>query len=125
MKLAFKVRPSDICLVGRWLLHMPGGVFRHASIGAASHKSHECVSGWLAHYAIGVAFALGCVVVAGEGWLRQPTPLPALRFGIATVLAPVLIGRPAMASGSRPPARRAPWKPECVACSTTPRSASG
>ena len=99
MKLAFKVRPSDICLVGRWLLHMPGGVFRHASIGAASHKSHECVSGWLAHYAIGVTFALGYVTLAGENWLTQPTLLPALGFGIATVLAPMLIMQPAMGLG--------------------------
>lgn len=99
LKLAFKVRPSDICLVGRWLLHMPGGVFRHASIGAASHKSHECAVGWLAHYAIGVTFALGYVTLAGENWLRQPTLLPALGFGIATVLAPMLIMQPAMGLG--------------------------
>lgn len=99
MKLAFKVRPSNICLVGRWLLHMPAGVFRHTHIGASPRVGFECVAGWVAHYVIGVTFALAFVAMAGEGWLRQPTLLPALGFGVVTVLAPMFIMQPAMGFG--------------------------
>ncbi len=99
MKLVFKVRPSNMCLVGRWLLHMPAGVFRHADIGAARQMRHECVVGWVAHYLIGVTFALGFVALVGEGWLRGPTLVPALGFGVATVLAPLFVMQPAMGLG--------------------------
>jgi len=55
------------CLLGRWLLHMPEGTFSHASIAAAPQKRFECAAGWLAHYTIGVVFALVFVTLqSGE-----------------------------------------------------------
>lgn len=99
MWLVFKVRPSSIRLVGRWLLHMPAGVFRHARIDASPPMRFECAVGWIAHYAIGMSFALAFAGLAGEGWLRQPTLTPALGFGIVTVLAPLFIMQPAMGLG--------------------------
>ncbi len=99
LKVVFKVPPSNICLVGRWIGHMPEGAFTHASISNAPRKRWECAIGWTAHYLIGTAFALAFVAVVGSSWLERPTPVPALLFGIVTVLAPFLIMQPSMGLG--------------------------
>lgn len=99
LKHAFKMIPSNICLVGRWLRYMPGGVFRHANIAASPAKSVECTVGWLAHYTIGVTFAVVFVAIVGFDWLQQPTLFPALFFGIGTVFAPFFIMQPAFGLG--------------------------
>lgn len=99
LKQAFKITPSNICLVGRWLRYMPAGTFAHANIVAVPPKSAECTIGWLAHYTIGVTFAIAFVVVAGPGWLQHPTLLPAIIFGVVTVLAPFFIMQPSMGLG--------------------------
>lgn len=96
---AFKMAPSNICLVGRWLRYMPEGTFLHANIAASRPKHAECSVGWLAHYTIGVVFALAFVAVAGSGWLEQPTLLPAMCFGVVTVLAPFFIMQPSFGLG--------------------------
>ena len=99
LKLAFGIPSLDYCLLGRWLRHMPGGIFRHASITAAPHKSFECLVGWVAHYTIGVTFALAFVALVPEGWLAQPALLPALLFGIGTVVFPYFIMQPSLGLG--------------------------
>ena len=58
LKRTFGIPSLDYCLLGRWLRHMPGGTFRHASIAAAPRKSFECTVGSIAHYTIGIVFAL-------------------------------------------------------------------
>lgn len=110
MKHAFKLPSLSYCLVGRWFRHMAGGKFAHASIAAAPRKSWECAVGWMAHYAIGVLFALVFVSLAPEGWLAQPTVVPALLFGLGTVLIPFLLMQPAFGLG--------------VAASKTPKPAA-
>ncbi|MFN8446640.1 MAG: DUF2938 domain-containing protein [Caldilineaceae bacterium] len=99
LKRAFKIAPSDICLVGRWIRTMPEGVFRHANIRAAAQKSNECAIGWSAHYMIGITFAIIFVALVGNTWLHQPTLMPAIFFGVVTVLAPFLIMHPAFGLG--------------------------
>ena len=103
---AFKIRPSSFCLVGRWLRYMPEGIFRHSNLGSAAPKSAECVLGWIAHYLIGIAFAIVFIDLAGPGWLQRPTPIPAILFGIVTVAAPFFVMQPAFGlgvAGSRAP----------------------
>jgi uncharacterized membrane protein YagU involved in acid resistance len=78
---------------------MPEGTFRHSSIQSAGRKPAECLVGWIAHYCIGIAFALGFVVVAGIDWLQHPELIPALVFGVATVVAPFGIMQPALGLG--------------------------
>jgi len=39
LKQAFKLTPSNICLVGRGLRHMPEGTFIYSNIGSAPQKS--------------------------------------------------------------------------------------
>src|SRR6266850_4622875 len=94
LKRAFGIPSLNYCLLGRWLRHMPGGTFRHASIGAASRKPFECTIGRIAHYTIGAVFALVFVVLASGDWLARPTLLPALLYAVGTVVFPFFIMQP-------------------------------
>ena len=109
LKRAFGIPSLDYCLLGRWFLHMPGGTFAHRSIAAAPPKRRECAAGWLAHYSIGVALALGFVALVPDDWLARPTALPALLFGVGTVVFPLFVLQPALGLG--------------IASSRTPRPA--
>jgi DUF2938 family protein len=108
LKRSFGVPSLNYCMLGRWLRHMPEGTFRHANIAAAPPKSGECPAGWIAHYSIGIVFAL-LFVAASPAWLEQPTVLPALLYGIATVVFPFLVMQPSLGLG--------------IAASRTPRPA--
>lgn len=99
LKRTFGIAPSNICLVGRWLRYMPQGTFTHSNIMSAPQKSAECAVGWLAHYMIGVAFAITFVVLAGSSWLQYPTLIPAVLFGVITVFAPFFIMQPSFGLG--------------------------
>jgi hypothetical protein len=90
LKRTFGISSLNYCLLGRWLCHMAGGAFRHTSITAAAPKPHECMVGWMAHYTIGVVFALVFVMFTSGDSLVRPTPLPALLYGIGTVVFSVL-----------------------------------
>lgn len=74
----------DYAMVGRWLGHMPAGVFRHDSIMAADPVPHEKELGWAAHYAIGTGFAVA-LAAADPGWLERPRFIPAVAWGLATL----------------------------------------
>jgi hypothetical protein len=99
LKQAFKVTPSNICLVGRWLRYMPAGTFTHSDILSAPQKSAECTVGWIAHYLIGITFAIVFVALVGNNWLQHPTLIPAIVFGVVSVLAPFCIMQPSMGLG--------------------------
>src|SRR5688500_14959903 len=72
LKVTFGVPSLNYCLLGRWLRHMPAGMFWHASITTAPQKPRECMVGWIAHYTIGVVLAFGFLVVASRDWLARP-----------------------------------------------------
>jgi len=97
----------DYALVGRWLAHLPRGRFFHKPIAATPPVQGERVLGWIAHYAIGIAFAGVLLAVWSMDWARHPTPGPALVVGLGSVAAPFLVMQPAMGAG--------------VAASRTPR----
>ncbi len=78
---------------------MSSRTFRHASITAAPQKQFECAAGWIAHYTIGLLLALAFVVLASGDWLARPTLLPALLYGIATVIFPFFILQPSFGLG--------------------------
>lgn len=99
LKRVFSIPSLNYCLLGRWLRHMPGGTFRHASIAAASPKSFECTVGSIAHYTIGIVFAIMLVVFTSGDWLARPTLLPALLYGIGTVVFPFFIMQPSFGLG--------------------------
>ena len=99
LKRAFKITPPNYCLVGRWLRYMPEGTFKHSNIASAPQKSAECTVGWIAHYLIGITFAIAFVAVIGNEWLQHPILIPALAFGVVTVLMPFFIMQPAFGLG--------------------------
>jgi hypothetical protein len=99
LKYVIKLTPSNFCLVGRWLRYMPEGTFRHSNIASAPTKSAECAVGWIAHYMIGITFAVTFVAFVGNNWLQHPTLIPAITFGMVTVGAPFLIMQPAFGLG--------------------------
>lgn len=98
-KVVFGVPAPDYALVGRWLGHMPHGVFAHSAIAKAEPVRGEAFIGWTAHYIIGVGYAALFLVLAGQGWTARPTALPALAFGVVTVIAPFFIMQPGMGAG--------------------------
>jgi len=99
LKRAFNIPSPNYCFVGRWLRYMPEGIFRHGSISAAPRKPAECTVGWIAHYAIGVVFALSLVLLASPRWLQEPTLLPAVILGLATVAIPFFVMQPSFGLG--------------------------
>jgi len=99
LQRAFNIPLANYCLVGRWLRHMPEGKFMHASIAAAPQMDAECVLGWIAHYVIGTMYALMLVAWMSGSWLARPTLLPAMLFGMGSVLVPYLIMQPLFGLG--------------------------
>jgi len=100
LKHAFNIPTPNYCLVGRWLRHIPEGTFRHKSISAASPKPAECAVGWIAHYAIGIFFALMLVQLTPASWLEQPTLPPAVILGLGTVVLPFFVLQPSFGLGA-------------------------
>ena len=99
LKRVFKIAAPNYCLVGRWIRYMPKGIFKHSNIASSPSKSAECVVGWVAHYMIGITFAIVFVTFAGDNWLQHPTLIPAIVFGVVTVLMPFFIMQPAFGLG--------------------------
>ena len=102
----FGVPVANYGLVGRWLAYLPRGRFFHDPIAATSPVRGEEAMGWIAHYLIGMAFAILLLTMVGLDWVRQPRLFPALLIGVGTVVAPYFILQPAMGLGIA--ARRAP-----------------
>jgi DUF2938 family protein len=99
LKHGFGIPSLNYCLLGRWVRYMPGGTLRHTNITAAPQKPFECTVGWIAHYTIGVVFALVFVILSSGDWLARPTLPPALLFGLGTVVFPFFILQPSLGLG--------------------------
>jgi hypothetical protein len=89
----------NFAMLGRWVGHLASGKFAHEAIAKAPPVRGELALGWIAHYAIGVAFAALLVAIRGFEWLQDPSLLPALAVGAATVVAPLFVMQPAMGAG--------------------------
>jgi hypothetical protein len=78
---------------------MPEGIFRHSNIGNKPQKRAECTVGWIAHYIIGIMFAIVFVALVGTDWLKRPILIPAIAFGLITVSMPFCVMQPAFGLG--------------------------
>lgn len=110
LRRGFQIPTLDYALLGRWIGHFARGRFTHDRIAASAPIRGERPLGWLAHYTIGVTFALLLLALAGPAWARNPTILPALVIGLGTIVAPWFVMQPAMGAGiagSRTPSPRA------------------
>ncbi|HEY4303238.1 MAG TPA: DUF2938 domain-containing protein [Gemmatimonadaceae bacterium] len=99
LKRVFGIPSLNYCFFGRWVGHLPSGVVRHRSIGAASAKRFECALGWVSHYAIGVGLAHLFILLVAPQWIARPTFAPALLFGVATVVFPFFVLQPSLGLG--------------------------
>lgn len=99
LKRVFRIPSLNLRYLGRWLLHMPAGTFKHASIADAAPKGRECVVGLAAHYTIGAVFALALVTITAGEWLVRPTLVPALVVGVVTLVFPLFLMQPALGLG--------------------------
>ena len=74
-------------MLGRWIGHFPEGSFRpRMRIAAVAPVPGERPLGWVAHYAIGIAFALLLLAIWGLGWARSPTIWPPVLIGLGTIV---------------------------------------
>ncbi len=96
----------DYAMVGRWIGHLPRGRLVHSPIAASEPIAFERPIGWAAHYLIGMLFAWIFLLIMGQNWLQSPSFLPAVLFGIITLIAPFFILQPGMGAGLA--ARRTP-----------------
>lgn len=99
LKRCVGIASLDFAMVGRWIGHLPRGHFVHDAIARAAPVPGERALGWAAHYAIGVVFAIVLLAIVGPGWARQPSLLPAVLFGIVTVVAPFFVLQPGLGAG--------------------------
>lgn len=99
LKRAFSIPSLNYALVGRWMGHIPRGKLAHANIAQSPPVAGEMAMGWIAHYAIGIAFAGALLVVAGSDWAKAPTLWPAVLTGWVTLLAPFFILQPGFGFG--------------------------
>jgi hypothetical protein len=98
-KTLFGIPAANYGLVGRWLVYLTRGRFRHDPIAASPAVKGEGLIGWTAHYLIGIAYAAVLLAVWGLDWARYPTIAPALIVGIGTVVFPLFLMQPGMGMG--------------------------
>ncbi|MGO3889689.1 MAG: DUF2938 domain-containing protein [Paenalcaligenes sp.] len=99
----------NYAMVGRWVGHWREGRFAHPHIAKAAPIKGELALGWIIHYVTGIVFAAVLVGVYGEAWLHNPTWLPALTVGVATVVMPWFVMQPAFGAGIAASRTPKPW----------------
>jgi hypothetical protein len=99
LKRVFTIKPLNYGLVGRWVLYMPKGLFRHDSIIDKKPVKTELLVGWITHYLVGIVFAATMIISCGYDWLIEPSVLCAICFGLLTNIFPFFIMQPAMGLG--------------------------
>ncbi len=95
---------------GRWLGHVFKGQVFHDDIGAAEPVRHELALGWALHYGVGVLYGVVFVLLAGQGWVENPSFLPLWVFSLATIAAGWFLLQPGMGLGWAASRTANPWK---------------
>lgn len=98
LKHAAALPTTDWAMVGRWFGHLCRGRLIHRPIGDSPPIPGELAIGWIAHYAVGVVYALlytGILVITS----RTPTLGSAVLFGLVTLAAPWLVLQPGLGIG--------------------------
>lgn len=110
LRRGFGLPAPNWAMTGRWFGHLARGRARHESIAASEAVANELAIGWIAHYLVGILFALALLAIWGPGWAARPTLAPALIVGWVTVGCGWFILQPGMgagvASSKRPDANR-------------------
>lgn len=98
LALAGQARPNW-APVGRWFWRLKDGEVFHDDIAAVPPYAHEVALGWAAHYAVGIVYGVVFALIAGPGWMADPTLLPAWIFAIVTIAAGWFLLHPGMGLG--------------------------
>lgn len=99
LKMAFNISGLNLSMVGRWIGHIPKGKFIHQGIGKSPAIAKEAIIGWTAHYVSGVIFAAALVLIWGVSWVENPSLIPVLIVGVATVVFPFFLMQPCFGMG--------------------------
>ncbi|WP_200890417.1 DUF2938 domain-containing protein [Pseudoalteromonas luteoviolacea] len=99
LKRIFGVQSLNYGLVGRWVLHCLQGEIFHRNIMSAKPKNLEGVVGWIAHYLIGVLFALSFIFLTHMVSSSLLNPWLAIFFGTLTVCFPFFVMQPCFGMG--------------------------
>lgn len=100
----------NFAFIGRWIGHLGHGQWRHEAIAKAPAFAGELALGWLFHYVVGIVFAALLVALQGAAWTANPSLLPALCLGLATVVVPLFVMQPAMGAGIASAKTATPWR---------------
>lgn len=100
---------ADWALIGRWLGHIPKGVFIQESIADAEEIRHERLIGWTAHYLTGIVYGLTYLGFIQVVLLAEPSISSALAFGLVTLVAPWCIMQPGLGLGIFATKAPRPW----------------
>ncbi|MBE9636613.1 DUF2938 family protein [Salipiger mangrovisoli] len=95
---------------GRWVLRSLRGKIFHDDITATPALAHESAVGWSFHYAVGIAYGVIFMVLAGPGWLEAPRFLPLWLFALVTICAGWFLMQPGMGLGCALSKTPTPWK---------------
>lgn len=86
-------------LTGRWVLGWREGRLCDPVIGTRPPLRGEALVGWTFHYLIGLIYGAMYLAMVSILADARPTPLNALIFGLATLIAPFLLMKPALGGG--------------------------
>ncbi len=109
LRRMFHVATLNYAMLGRWIGHFPEGQFVHQKISAVEPVRGERLLGWVAHYSIGIGFAFVLLAIWGLDWAHDPTILPPMIVGVATVAAPWFVMQPAFGAGVAGSKTASPW----------------
>ena len=99
VKHVFRLPTADWAMIGRWVSHIPRGVFIHESIADSEEVKHERLIGWIAHYVTGVVYGLIYLGVVRGLLSADPTLTSALVFALVTLVVPWFIMQPGLGVG--------------------------
>lgn len=99
IKKIFHINSLNYNFLGRWILNFFKGRFLHTTIFNTPTIHGERIIGWISHYLIGILFSWLFIIIIGESWLLSPKPLPAIIFGISTIIFPFIIMQPCFGFG--------------------------
>ena len=106
-----KVAPfPNWAMPGRWLGNVFKGSLFHEDIGAVAPVEGELRLGWLLHYGVGALYGVVFVILAGSGWLVDPSFVPVWIFSLITIAAGWFLLQPGMGLGWAASKTPSPWK---------------
>jgi hypothetical protein len=108
-KLILKIPPLNYALVGRWILWLPKGKFRHHTILSTLQIRGENLTGWVFHYLTGILFAVIPLLLYGKDWLHEPSLFMGVLAGLLTLIAPFFVLQPAFGFGIAASRTPRPW----------------